>query len=65
MFANLGLTEILIIVGSLTLLFGARRLPQLGRDLGQGLRSLYEGVTGRAIEDRSALPPPSSSDQKT
>lgn len=35
MFSNLGTTEILIIVAVLVVLFGARFLPKMGKNLGQ------------------------------
>jgi sec-independent protein translocase protein TatA len=64
MFGSLGVTEILVIVGLLALLFGARRLPQLGRDLGQGLRNLYQGVTGNLGENLPDSRPSSSTDEQ-
>ena len=36
--------EILVILGILLLLFGAKRLPEMGRGLGRGLREFKEGV---------------------
>ena len=36
--------EILVILGILLLLFGAKRLPEMGRGLGKGLREFKEGV---------------------
>lgn len=65
MFGNLGLTEILIIVASLALLFGAKKIPQLGRNLGEGIRNLSQGIRGHLDDDRPALPPPSAQDQNT
>jgi sec-independent protein translocase protein TatA len=38
--------EILIILGVLLLLFGAKRLPEMGRSLGRGMREFKEAVTG-------------------
>ena len=35
---NLGLPELLIILFVVVLLFGARKLPELARGLGQGIR---------------------------
>jgi len=54
---NIGWMEILIILGIVILLFGASRLPKLGRSMGQGMRGfkdgLQEGVKG---EPDKALP---------
>jgi sec-independent protein translocase protein TatA len=48
---NIGLTEILIIVGILILLFGASRLPKLGKSAGQGLRGFKDGLQEGVKED--------------
>lgn len=37
MFGSIGLQEILLILGIALLLFGARRLPEIGRGLGKGI----------------------------
>ncbi|MCS7059023.1 MAG: twin-arginine translocase TatA/TatE family subunit [Meiothermus sp.] len=41
---NLGMTEILIILLIALLLFGPRKLPELGRSLGQSIREFQRGV---------------------
>ncbi|HMN17372.1 MAG TPA: twin-arginine translocase TatA/TatE family subunit [Ignavibacteriaceae bacterium] len=38
MFANLGTTEILIIVLVLLILFGGKKIPELAKGLGKGIR---------------------------
>lgn len=43
-FGNLGLPELLIILFILVLLFGAKRLPELARSLGQSIRAFKEGT---------------------
>ena len=43
------------------LLFGAKRLPEIGRSLGTGMREFKDSVTGenKKVEaTRSELPPP-------
>ncbi len=42
--AGLGTTEILLIVLALFLLFGASRLPQLAKSLGQSRKAFKEGM---------------------
>jgi sec-independent protein translocase protein TatA len=38
------------------LLFGAKRLPELGKGLGEGLKGFREGIKG--IADPTPAPPP-------
>lgn len=42
--ANLGPSELLIIAAVIFLLFGATRLPQLAKSLGQSKRAFKEGL---------------------
>ena len=50
--------EILIILVVLLLLFGAKRLPEMGRSLGKGMREFKDSVSGKDDDDdRSELPP--------
>lgn len=39
--------HILIIAVVILLLFGAKRLPEMGRSLGSGMREFRDGVLGR------------------
>jgi len=39
-----GPLELVIVLAIVLLLFGARRLPSLGRDLGSGMREFKEGI---------------------
>ena len=43
---GLGWTEILLLVAVLVLLFGAKRIPELARGLGTGIREFTGAVTG-------------------
>jgi sec-independent protein translocase protein TatA len=43
---GVGVPELLIILFIVLLLFGPKRLPQLGKTLGKTMRSLREGVEG-------------------
>jgi len=42
--ANLGPTEVILIVLVIFLLFGATRLPQLAKALGQSKKAFREGI---------------------
>ena len=60
---NLGFTEIMVILLVVLLLFGARRLPEVGSSIGKGIREFKRSIsdTQDAImssdEQRSSLPP--------
>ena len=49
---NFGTTEILLIVAVLFLLFGATRLPQLAKSLGQSRKAFKEGMREAEEEER-------------
>jgi sec-independent protein translocase protein TatA len=44
---GLGVTELLIIFGIVVLLFGARRLPELGSGVGKAIKNFKAGVSGK------------------
>jgi sec-independent protein translocase protein TatA len=44
---NVGPTELIILVVILLLLFGSRKLPEIGRSLGKGMREFKHSVTGK------------------
>ncbi len=54
LFGMPGLTEILIIGGAVVLLFGATKLPKLGKGLGEGIRNFKSGLKGTAEENKNA-----------
>lgn len=47
---NIGATELLIILLIIVVLFGASRLPQIGRGLGEGIRNFRRGVKDSSRE---------------
>jgi sec-independent protein translocase protein TatA len=58
---NVGATEIVLLLLLALLLFGARRLPEIGRSLGRGMREFKDAVTGTGKDDDEPeleLPPP-------
>jgi sec-independent protein translocase protein TatA len=60
---NLGFTEIMVILLVVLLLFGAKRLPEVGSSIGKGIREFKRSIsdTQDAImntdEQRNNLPP--------
>jgi sec-independent protein translocase protein TatA len=47
MFGSLGLPELLVIFAIILVVFGAAKLPQLGRGLGEGISNFREGLKAR------------------
>ena len=44
LFGNLGTTELIIIVVIILLLFGGKKIPELMKGMGKGVRSFKEGM---------------------
>ena len=49
--------HIVILLGIALLLFGGRRLPEIGRSLGSGMREFKDAITGNTPESHPELPP--------
>ena len=64
MFGGMRGWEILVILGLVLLLFGAKRLPEMGRSLGSALRGFKKSVSGEDEESRAELPPAAKGDDK-
>jgi sec-independent protein translocase protein TatA len=50
----LGLPELLIVLAIVVLIFGANRLPQLGKGLGQSIRNFKGGLREAEKEEKDA-----------
>jgi len=53
--AGLGTPELIVIVLVIFLLFGATRLPQLAKALGQSKRAFREGIEEGEREERKGI----------
>ena len=45
MFGSFGVMELLLILAIVVVIFGASKLPQLGRGLGEGISNFREGLS--------------------
>lgn len=61
---NIGFQEILVITAATLLLFGAKRLPEVARTLGVGLRDFRSALSGVQREVTKPLedPPPGATE---
>ena len=57
-----GLPELLLILLVILLIFGARRLPELGSSLGRGLRAFKSSISGDEERDPRKEPTASTKD---
>ena len=69
---GIGVPELLIVLAILLLIFGPKRLPTLGRQLGGGMREFKDSITGKSKDEdddededpnaatRAALPEPAA-----
>ena len=48
---NIGPLEIGLVLLIVLVIFGPKRLPQLGRSLGSGMREFKDAVTGKGKDD--------------
>jgi sec-independent protein translocase protein TatA len=54
--AGVGPLELLIVLLIVLVIFGGRRLPALGRQLGEGMRGFKDSVTGRTDDADDSSP---------
>jgi sec-independent protein translocase protein TatA len=61
---NVGPWEIILLLLLALLLFGAKRLPEIGRSMGRGMREFKDSVAGKDVDDEPAaeLPRQTTSD---
>ena len=48
---NIGPTELIIVLVIVLLIFGPKRLPGLGKQLGSGMREFKDSITGKGGKD--------------
>lgn len=56
---EIGIAGLLVILIVALLVFGPKRLPEIGRSLGKGMREFKDSISGQ--DDKPELPPSSHS----
>ena len=51
MFNSIGPTELIIVLVIVLLIFGPKRLPGLGKQLGSGMREFKDSISGKDRDD--------------
>ena len=54
-FQSIGPLELLIVLGIVLVIFGPKRLPGLGRQLGAGMREFKDSITRKADDDENGV----------
>lgn len=57
---GLGLPEVALILGILVLIFGAKRLPEIGSGMGKAIKNFKAGVSSK--DEIDVTPKPKDSD---
>jgi sec-independent protein translocase protein TatA len=67
MLADLSIWHILILVAVVTLLFGSKRIPEIGASIGKGIQAFKRGLqdAGNAIEEPPPPPAPPASQSRS
>jgi sec-independent protein translocase protein TatA len=55
MLPEVGITGLIVILIVALLVFGPKRLPEIGRSLGKGMREFKDSITGK--DEKPELPP--------
>ena len=57
MFIKSPTTDLIIVLVIILLIFGPKRLPGLGKQLGQGMREFKESITGQSKDEEAEKRP--------
>ncbi|HEY7691362.1 MAG TPA: twin-arginine translocase TatA/TatE family subunit [Gaiellaceae bacterium] len=57
---EIGITGLVVILIVALLVFGPKRLPEMGKSLGRGMREFKDSISGK--DDKPELHPPSADD---
>ncbi|MCW5982607.1 MAG: twin-arginine translocase TatA/TatE family subunit [Bryobacteraceae bacterium] len=49
---NIGITELLVILGIAVLLFGGRKIPEVAKGLGEGIRNFKNALKSEEKEEK-------------
>jgi sec-independent protein translocase protein TatA len=64
LFGTLGPQELILILLIVVIIFGAKKLPDLGKSLGEGIKNFKGSVSGKDKDDKDndKTAPPSNKD---
>jgi sec-independent protein translocase protein TatA len=56
MIPEVGITGLIVILIVALLVFGPKRLPEIGRSLGKGMREFKDSISGNSDDEKPELP---------
>jgi sec-independent protein translocase protein TatA len=59
---EIGIAGLVVILIVALLVFGPKRLPEIGRSLGKGMREFKDSITGGSDDEKAELPARSADD---
>jgi len=60
---EIGIAGLVVILIVALLVFGPKRLPEIGHSLGKGMREFKDSITGSSDDDKNAELPARSADE--
>ena len=60
MIPDVGIAGLIVILIVALLVFGPKRLPEIGRSLGKGMREFKDSITGDSDDEKAEIPARSS-----
>lgn len=58
MLGSIGPTELILILLIVIIIFGAKKLPDLGKSIGEGIKNFKKSVSEGKDDDKSQAPKP-------
>jgi len=58
-----GPTELILIILIIVIIFGARKLPELGKSLGEGIKNFRKSISGKDKESPPDKPQPPAKEE--
>jgi sec-independent protein translocase protein TatA len=58
-----GPTELILIILIIVIIFGARKLPELGKSLGEGIKNFRKSISGKEKESPPDKPQPPAKEE--
>lgn len=58
-----GPTELILIILLIVIIFGAKKLPELGKSMGEGIKNFRKSISGKDKEEGNSSDKPPAKDE--